>query len=207
MRNISGRLSIWAIQNKRRSWNESLKMAQRNAWFQASVAVWMRSLLIWDVTKCKLWLVSNVSWTVWTLQTVPTGCLETYLIKYQSTLRNIPEDRRSPAQKSVSLSAYFRCMTKTDDVDGTCQRWERYINSRQKCLPSDYALSRPIRSRATSLSYGRKQNNGPITRAWHCCKKPVMCSFRVPLNASLTPVIQFYRVPVSQVIASIDVTV
>jgi hypothetical protein len=79
----------------------------------------LRSLLYWDVTQRKL-VVSHRRFgttyrshlqgpqskkTAWPLKTIPTGCPETAVTYYPSTLRNIPDERRSHLHRAGSLQS------------------------------------------------------------------------------------------------------
>jgi hypothetical protein len=71
--------------------------------FQASVAVWMRSSLFWDVLRRRVvsiyrrfgtnnWAhLQRCSYTVWSSKLGPVGCSETSI----TTPRSVPEERRS----------------------------------------------------------------------------------------------------------------
>jgi hypothetical protein len=63
----------------------------------------------------KFEVLKNSSWTAWPLKKGPTGCPETSLNNYQSTPRNVPEERRShthhhsPLRGAPFLPGYHRC--------------------------------------------------------------------------------------------------
>jgi hypothetical protein len=44
-------------------------------------------------------------WTAWPLKIRAIGCLETSVNNYQYTLRNMPEERRSPSRRDGSLQS------------------------------------------------------------------------------------------------------
>jgi hypothetical protein len=77
-------------------------------WLQASVAMWNRSALFWDITQRRVVFISlpkfgtpyrshvqgSRSHTSWPLKSEQIGCPEMSIQNCPSTLRNIPEDRR-----------------------------------------------------------------------------------------------------------------
>ena len=71
------------------------------AWFQVSAEVWMRYSLFWDVTR-RSFLVTGVSGQ-------PIGLTfkgpETSVTEYQSTLRNIPEERKCNAYPVLHIGS------------------------------------------------------------------------------------------------------
>jgi hypothetical protein len=78
----------------------------------------LRSSLFWDVTQRRL-VVSYRRFvtssrikqlTAWSLKMGPTGCHETSVTYYQSTLRNIPEERRSRLHRGGSLKSCISCL-------------------------------------------------------------------------------------------------
>jgi hypothetical protein len=61
-----------------------------SAWLRASATIQMRPALFWDITQ--RWVVILTSWP---LKMGPICCPETSVQNYHSTVRNIPEERRS----------------------------------------------------------------------------------------------------------------
>jgi hypothetical protein len=57
------------------------------------------------------------SWTSWSLKMRTICCLETSVMNYHSTLRNIPEEHRSDLHPSGSLKSYM-----TGFLQNTCLR-------------------------------------------------------------------------------------
>jgi hypothetical protein len=83
-------------------------------WFQASTVLWMRSSLFWGVTQRRLFVVTDISWEPLcsasavkqgTMKMGPIDGPETWVTNYQSTLRNILQERRSEPE----LCWKFRC--------------------------------------------------------------------------------------------------
>ena len=83
----------------------------------SSNALYLRSSLFWNVTQHRL-VFTDVSGqpigpifkgqairTAWLLNMGPTGCPETSVTNYQSTLSNIPEERRSHLHSHASLKS------------------------------------------------------------------------------------------------------
>jgi len=86
------------------------------AWFQASSTVLMRSALFWDVTQRGLVILyRRFETTYWPPKVGVMGCPETPIQNYQSTLRKIPEERRSYCSQiptvPTSSQSCFRTLT------------------------------------------------------------------------------------------------
>ena len=56
------------------------------------------------------------SWTAWPLKMGPIGCLETSVTNYQSTLRKIPEERRSRLHGDESLRTATKFVSQNYEI-------------------------------------------------------------------------------------------
>jgi hypothetical protein len=90
----------------------------------------IRSALFWDITQrrviilyrrdgttnrfqlqgCRSPRIELSSWTSWPLKMGPIGCLETSVQNCHSTLRNIPEERRSHLHHGGSLKSRMKLL-------------------------------------------------------------------------------------------------
>jgi hypothetical protein len=62
--------------------------------------------LVTDVSEQSIIHIVNGKAVAWPLKMGPIFCLDTSVNNYQSTLRNIPEERKSYSYYGVSLKSY-----------------------------------------------------------------------------------------------------
>jgi hypothetical protein len=115
----------WSFRNQRKSDRKYLHfslMTQSVAWFQTSTAMYMRSELFWNNTQRRVVILYRRFGTTHRshlqgsrsrirkgpLKMGPVGCLETSVQNYQSTLRNIPQERRSQLNRLFAIFSLQR---------------------------------------------------------------------------------------------------
>jgi hypothetical protein len=135
--------------------NLNLPNANHNALFQINASVQWRLLLV-SYRRFGIAHQPNFQWSsrIKPLKMEPIGCPETSVTNYQSTMRNIPEDRRRQITIFVASSILTVPRRRTEEPRGQ----KRGIRTRNHTFKRSKILSTSV----TSGSYLRHRHARPM---------------------------------------------